>query len=209
MHSLHLIFPLQDPPYWVYGWPDPPGSYFPLLDPTIPIAERTSQFAEWVSSYWTHSPEFMDAPISDLLNGLLEQQNHNPTKAATVTRFTAEELSKGLQQITYEQGDNFIFLPENRHVTFEMLHKVLFTKSSEPKIALANIEISCIFCKETCWVVSYSAPLLKAEMNSAPPGHHLYRPVKFSWLEGCNHFVRFYWRKHLTSVLFSSVGSLR
>lgn len=207
VYGIQLYILISDPPFHVTGFPRPQGTWNPLWDPEIPVAERAGRFGVWISSYWKHSPEFIHKPTPDL--ALLEQRNHNSAKLATVLRFTDDEVNRGVERVTYKNGDDFTVLEANRPVSLDMLRKLLFTSHDESKKPLADIEVSYVFCTETYWEAYMTIPLVKAEMASPPPGYYLHRPVRFSWIEGCNHLVSSDLCENKEPVLIFSAGSLR
>lgn len=94
-----------------------------------------------------------------------------------------------------------------------MFRKVLFTKKeNEGKaLVLGDVEVRYVNCREAHWDPCIMVPLVKAEMESPPVGYHLYRSIKFSWIEGCNHFVSSVclFQSSLNPIRPFVVGSLR
>lgn len=175
------------------GYPTPPGSYNPLFDLGLPETRRHLEFAVWISGYYSHSPRLFDSktPVAELMQGVLEQREANPSKPATINRFTPTDISKGLEKITSGHGDDFMLLGDHRPVHRKVLLKALFGDYNDGSAvaALHGVQVSIIWCTESVWETPYAARSVQADIDSPPIHHYLQRSVKFFPFEGANHYV--------------------
>lgn len=172
--------------FHINGYPIPEGSFNPIYSDEISDAERNQIFAEWVSSYWTHDPNFIDAPVSELPGRYLEQRKFDNSPSSLVLN-TPEELGFEVPDPS-ATGDLYVIDHENRAIHMEMTKRIFFAKDGEESEVFPGIDLYYLWGKKAHWDVQIAPPMVKAEMLSPPPGYHLQRKARFVAIEGSNHY---------------------
>ncbi|KIJ55931.1 hypothetical protein M422DRAFT_23445 [Sphaerobolus stellatus SS14] len=168
---------LWDPPSQALGITSPPNSYVLLSDETLPAEERGKVFGVWVASYWKHG----DLSTHDF--NQLEQRKADPSKAASTSNMTLEQLLQATDFAPGDRCDTLVVAPEFKEV-LEKQTKILL--DPDLRALLNRAKFTYLFCDNSPWNIIYGAWVMENRVKEA---NNTQTHIDFKVMKGANHFL--------------------
>ncbi|KAI0776698.1 hypothetical protein BD413DRAFT_522025 [Trametes elegans] len=171
-----------DGPALILGYPYPENPYHPLFDEEIPVPERETAFALWVSGYYTHG----DTPDT------LERKKFVSDPPPTFKALTQEEKDAAMCLAPGAPGGaDLLLLNTGLKVgLFGALWKpVLYLAEGGEGDAWRDVEVCYVSCERSVWDMPWGIMCLTKELEEARAQGKRTRNVRTVFIKGANHFV--------------------
>ncbi|THH31270.1 hypothetical protein EUX98_g2928 [Antrodiella citrinella] len=168
-----------DMPSHILGYAPIEGGWNPLLDLTLPGAERVNIFPRWVSGYFMHGETVAELIVRDFTEEI----------SPTLDRMTHEELQSCLFVAPGEPGasDDMLFRAIRMHdITSELREMIVFPTGNGG--LWDNVKLRHVFCDRSTWSEFWGAHCLREEISKAEQSGKRVRPIEIVRLRGANHF---------------------
>ncbi|KAF8898011.1 hypothetical protein CPB84DRAFT_1681629 [Gymnopilus junonius] len=136
---------LWDPPATTIGTADPPGSYVPLFDTSLPPEARGPTFGVWVSSYFKHGN--LSSHNFDQLN----QRDPDPSRQATILKMTPEEIAANTDFAPGPKYDTVLCSPSFAGVHWDQTNKALF--DPECREQWGGLDVVHMYGDSNSWII--------------------------------------------------------
>ncbi|KAI0334193.1 hypothetical protein GY45DRAFT_1318644 [Cubamyces sp. BRFM 1775] len=177
---------LLDPPHHSLGYPVPDDPYNPLFDESIPVEDRGSAFATWVSGYYIHG----DSPDK------LERRTPLRDPPSTLSTFTPEEVQQMLCSPPGAPGgsDMVVMNIGIKVGLYDALRKeALYLPAGGPAESgniWEDVEVRYVSCEHSVWEMPWGTMSLQRELEAARTQSLPMRNVRLVFVKGTNHFVQ-------------------
>ncbi|RPD58175.1 alpha/beta-hydrolase [Lentinus tigrinus ALCF2SS1-7] len=182
---------LYDAPYHVLGYPPLDGDIYgnPLFDPSLAEDEKTRMFADWVSGYYKHPLDSLDA---------LERRTPLTHPPPTISAMTAEERALALYPSPGDPGGsdcvlNLTGIPSGAWpVLRESALRVPQGEGGDAATGSRSwdaVELVYLWCDATVWEVIWGVHSLKQAVQEARIAGDKVRRVTFVQIKDANHFI--------------------
>ncbi|KIJ48137.1 hypothetical protein M422DRAFT_247882 [Sphaerobolus stellatus SS14] len=170
-------FILWDPPSSALGITSPPNSYTPLRDETLPAEERGKVFRVWCASYWKHR----DLSTQDF--NQLEQRKADPSKAASTSNMTLEQLLQATDFAPGDRCETVVMAPGFKEVIEKQTKTLL---DLDLRALLNGTKFTHLFGDNCPWSIIYGAWVMESRVKEVnnPQTH-----IDFKVIKGANHFL--------------------
>jgi hypothetical protein len=174
------------------GFPRTPKTYVPIFDEEIPQRESFTEFAIWVSSYFTHG----DLSTRNVDN--LEFKMPDSTKLSMAASLSLDKRNSLVDKSAAVRSD-VTFLTALESPLFKQTNKALF--DPETRAHWPNLGIWVVSCDSSPGTTIHAAWELE-KLAALNKDMHL----QFLMINDAHHIVRK--SRHLIPVLMSSAGVL-
>ncbi|KAI0635835.1 alpha/beta-hydrolase [Trametes polyzona] len=190
-YVLRVVF--LDPPYRLLGYPSAEGGlYDPLFEDDIPLEERESVFAHWVSGYFEHG----STPETLSLKTPLEHPS------PTLSRLTPEEVASVLCHPPGEpDGSDALVL--HRGIEVGLWRSLrLAALADRGRDGWGRVEVRAVTCERSICDCLWARMCLLKEVEDARAKGLPVRDVHFVLIKGANHFVQWDQPEYLLRALW-------
>ncbi|KIJ48139.1 hypothetical protein M422DRAFT_247885 [Sphaerobolus stellatus SS14] len=149
----------------------------PFWDETLPVVERGKVFGVWCASYWKHGD------LSTQGFNQLEQRKADPSKAASTSNMTLEQLLQATDFAPGDRCDTVIVAPEFREVIEKQTKTLL---DPDLRALLNGAKFTHLIGDNCSWNVIYGGWVMESRVKEAnnPQTH-----IEFKVMKGANHFL--------------------
>ena len=200
-----LLTPLSraliDSPYHVLGFAPPPEphNYNPLFDSTIPPADQTRVFSNWVSGYFAHRTDTLTlanasaSPASDeeklRAAATFEVRDNLAAPPPTLSTLSPDEVASALFPSPGDPGgsDSLLVASGIASGIFVTLREAALAVPKEEGWGAA--EVRHVWCDRSVWETTWTMWNLRWRFAEAKEKGEKLTEVTSVRLEGANHFV--------------------
>ncbi|KAM5540105.1 hypothetical protein V8D89_006245 [Ganoderma adspersum] len=174
-----------DPPDLVLGISGIPGRLFPLIDPSVPVQDVTSQFGVWVSGHYDHG----EPPDK-------YQYDYLPVPPPTVAILTQEERDGTLHPVPGDPrggSDYSLMLGGGQSGVFAAIRKNALRLPPAGTQSMGDpwrdVEVRHLWCDRSPFLMPWAEVNMRRILDEEVRAGIALRNVTFFRVRGANHFV--------------------
>ncbi|KZV75124.1 hypothetical protein PENSPDRAFT_600428 [Peniophora sp. CONT] len=176
-----------DAPGASFGLP-PPTTYHPLTEDEVPVPDRLSRFEQWVSAYYTHSPEAMsthDVTLLDLSPMAYPTPEDNADRAPTLFAMDPEAKAAISWPAPLATSELYLFTMPSE-IVFEHTRRAILDESTAK--TLPRCKFVLIWSGRGSWASVAGAWGVERLRNDYDKQGGTARPFEVIELPWANHF---------------------